>query len=126
MKVVNIGTDIQVTLMEPDPDTKGAYIYGSCSIETAGALERETCDHCGQEDCCYTCDESVAQMQNAASKLEGQPDPEEVVAGRLRFNGALDGVEALILALAAAGLDIEAPAFQEGVETALQAIGNNI
>jgi hypothetical protein len=122
MKVVNVGSDIQVTLMEPDPDTDGAYIYGSCAIETS--LERETCEHCGEEDCCYSCDLSVAQMQDATSKLEG--DPEEQVAGRLKYNGALDGMESLILALGAAGVDIESPAFQEAVETALNAIGNNL
>lgn len=41
------------------------------------------------------------------------------------FNAAIDGVESLILALACAGVNIEAPEIVEAVGTALEAVGNN-
>ena len=42
------------------------------------------------------------------------------------FNAAIDGLEALILAHACAGVDIASPAYIEGIETAVDAIGNNL
>lgn len=38
--------------------------------------------------------------------------------------GALDGVESLILAHAVAGIDVNSPAYLEGIETAVEAIWN--
>ena len=38
---------------------------------------------------------------------------------------ALDAIESLILAHACAGVDVESPAYIEGLETALDAIDNN-
>ena len=40
-------------------------------------------------------------------------------------NPALDAVESMILAHAVAGVDIESPAYLEGIETALDAIYNH-
>jgi hypothetical protein len=40
------------------------------------------------------------------------------------FNAAVDGVESLILAHACAGVDVEAAAYIEGIETAVIAISN--
>lgn len=42
------------------------------------------------------------------------------------FNAAIDGLEALILAYASAGVDIASPAYIEGIETAVDAIGNHL
>jgi hypothetical protein len=42
------------------------------------------------------------------------------------FNTAVDGLESIILAHFCAGLDITSPAYLEGIETAYQALGNNI
>jgi hypothetical protein len=36
-----------------------------------------------------------------------------------------DGIESMILAHAIAGIDIESPAYLEGIETAIDAVGNN-
>ena len=41
------------------------------------------------------------------------------------FNNAIDGLEALILAHACAGIDVGSPAYIEGVETAVDAIGQH-
>jgi hypothetical protein len=38
---------------------------------------------------------------------------------------AIDAVESLILSHACAGVDVESPAYIEGIETALDAIANN-
>ena len=42
------------------------------------------------------------------------------------FNSAVDGLESLILAHFCAGIDVSSPAYLEGIETACQALGNNI
>lgn len=39
-----------------------------------------------------------------------------------RYEAAIDGIESLILAHACAGIDIESPAYLEGIETAIYAI----
>jgi len=44
----------------------------------------------------------------------------------LQFQGAMHGIEALILAMACAGCDIESEAFGEAVFTAVEAVANNI
>jgi len=45
------------------------------------------------------------------------------VADRL-YNAAIDGLVSLILAHACAGVDVETPAYIEGIETAVDAISN--
>ena len=43
-----------------------------------------------------------------------------------QYNAAIDGLESLILAHACAGVDVESPAYVEGVETAVEAIANHV
>ena len=47
-------------------------------------------------------------------------------AANRHYNAAIDGLESLILAHACAGMDVESPAYIEGVETAVEAIANHI
>jgi hypothetical protein len=49
-------------------------------------------------------------------------DPEDAHA----WNAAVDVLESLVLAHACAGLDITTPAYLEGIESALDAINDNI
>lgn len=42
------------------------------------------------------------------------------------YNGAMDGIESLILAHACAGIDITSPKYVEGIKTAVEACGNNL
>ena len=42
------------------------------------------------------------------------------------FNAAIDGLEALILAHACGGIDVTTPAYVEGIETAVEAVGNQL
>ena len=44
----------------------------------------------------------------------------------MQFNAAMDGLESLILAHACAGIDVQSPAYVEGIETAVDAISNNL
>lgn len=58
------------------------------------------------------------RRHGAISTTLQHPDAEEP-------DPALDAVESLILAHACAGVDVESPAYVEGIETALDAISNN-
>ena len=42
----------------------------------------------------------------------------------MEYNAAIDGIESMILANACAGIDIESPAYIDGIETAVQSCGN--
>jgi len=112
--------------------------FGDIEIEGGSInsdLSRETCPSCSQPDCCYQCDGSVMDLQSVSSKLEGCEEAE--VAGRLQFNGAMDGIESVLLALTIKIQETRAlDAFhfteqelvamlQEAVETAVEACGNN-
>jgi hypothetical protein len=65
---------------------------------------------------------------------EGEVDGSDITSGLKEeendenelYNAACDGIEAMILAHAAAGIDIESPAYIEGIETAVEACGNNL
>lgn len=46
--------------------------------------------------------------------------------GEYDYNNAMDGIESMILAHACAGIDIETPAYIEGIETAVQSCADNI
>ena len=47
-------------------------------------------------------------------------------AANRQYNAAIDGLESLILAHACAGVDVESPAYVEGVEVAVEAIANHV
>jgi uncharacterized membrane protein YkgB len=42
------------------------------------------------------------------------------------YNNSMDGIESMILGHACAGIDIESPAYIEGIESAVQACADNI
>lgn len=76
----------------------------------------ERCPKCGQADCIWSCDGA------RIDEIESEDD----VRGRIAFNGAIDGITSMILGHACAGIDIETPAYLMGIETAIQACGNNL
>lgn len=82
---------------------------------------KETCPHCGQADCQFDCDDS----QGACGEDCDNEETEDDVAGRMRFNAMMDAIESITLAHACAGMDVTKPAYLEGIETAVQACGNN-
>lgn len=52
---------------------------------------REICGYCGSESCCFQCDGSQA--------ADDEENPESEVVARLKINGALNGIESMLLAL---------------------------
>ena len=49
----------------------------------------------------------------------------ENIADR-QYNAAIDGLEAIVLAHACAGVDVQSPAYIESIETAVEAIANHV
>lgn len=111
--------------------------YGNVSLnqfQIASELKRETCPHCEKPDCCFDCEASVIDLQSIQSEKLGKSN----VAGRLQYNGAVDGIEALLLALIPKICEqwsIEGSVYSElwmqyvvaeAVQTAMEACGNNI
>ena len=58
------------------------------------------------------------------SQAKASDEDAEDSALRLRHNGALDCLEAIILAHACGGIDVTASVYLEGIETAVDAIVN--
>lgn len=54
----------------------------------------------------------------------GLKGPSKTHLDRL-YNAAIDGIESLVLAHACAGVDVQSPAYIEGIETAVDAIANS-
>ena len=97
------------------PEEGGSIVTG---------LERETCPICNLPDCCFSCDMSKAEHEDAE---EPKPQSEDEVAERLKFNGGLDALESMLLAAACAGLlaTSEDPRWNEIIQTTMDALGNN-
>ena len=76
---------------------------------------------------CYGITLTLARGNNVEEPGSGSIVSElhapETTANR-QYNGAIDGLEALILAHACVGVDVESPAYVEGIETAVDAIAN--
>lgn len=65
-------------------------------------------------------------VQNGSGQIssnlkQGCEEPPETCLGC----AAIDGLESLILAHACQGIDVSSAAYRDGIETALDAIGNN-
>lgn len=60
------------------------------------------------------------------SDLHEMPDGNNADGNDYRYDGAMDGIEGLILAHACAGIDIEAQAYLDGIQTAVDGCANNI
>jgi hypothetical protein len=62
-------------------------------------------------------------------RFNGQIIDSEISKGESDFSfaqdDAIDAIESLILAHACAGIDVESPAYIEGINTTLEAISNN-
>jgi hypothetical protein len=104
---------IQITLGEVDSAREGTH---GKTCHTAGTIQsdlKEPCTHCGQPDCNDDCDGS-----------QGADEENHRDAGRAQFNAAIDGIESLVLALAVAGVNVEAPEVLQAIESAVDAIGN--
>ncbi len=66
--------------------------------------------------------ENGVEEPGSGSIVSDLREPE--TAANRQYNAAIDGLESLILAHACAGVDVESPAYLEGIETAVDAIAN--
>jgi len=64
--------------------------------------------------------ENGVEEPGSGSIVSDLREPE--AAANRRYSPAIDGLEALILAHACAGVDVESPAYIEGIETAVDGI----
>jgi len=78
---------------------------------------KSECPHCSKYDCFFDCDESVTD-----DGIESEDDARE----RIEVNRMYDGIESLILSCACNDIDIETPAFLSSIETAINAVENNL
>lgn len=112
---------IVIILTGPEPiPIGGLWRWGSGTITSD---MKEVCKYCQDPDCLMDCPEykeyaSDRDTDIVAERLEERAEFQ-------RHRGMIDVLEALTLHHAVAGIDIESPAYIEGVETVLDAITNN-
>ena len=110
MSYRKIELPVHMILVQFDPDDPGAA--GSITCDPG---LYEICPKCSQPNCLYQCDGSHL----------GEVQTEDMVAGRLQGNAAIDAILSFILAHACAGIDIESPAYLRSIETVFDAVSNN-
>lgn len=89
------------------------------------SLERETCPFCNSPTCTFQCDGSKIEYEECDDENDIAENEEEV-RRRLQYNAVLDCVESMVLAHAAAGVNVADPNYVAGINTALEAAENNI
>lgn len=109
---------ITITLTDPNGDYR--YKGGTITYDE----QKEVCPHCNKDDCCFECFGSLADF-SPEEQVKGDRHEDNPVY-RLQYNGAIDGITSLILAHACAGINVESPAYLEGIETAIQAAASNL
>jgi hypothetical protein len=67
----------------------------------------------------------TTKMPGAGTIISDLKGPSKT-ADQWLYNAAIDGLESLILAHACADVDIQSPAYVEGIETAVEAIANHL
>jgi hypothetical protein len=94
----------------------GFHIDGDNPHPTIHSDHKEPCPSCGL-DCPGGSDPELCP--------ESKQDLIEFCR-RIEYNAAIDGLESLILAHYCAGIDVEKPSYVEGIQTVLDAFGNNL
>ena len=88
-----------------------------------GQSFEKTCPHCQDTLCDFDCPEA---MEWASSQdFEDQIANNEGFASCRNYNYACDAIESIVKAHAIAGINIESPAYLEGLETAIDGVANN-
>jgi hypothetical protein len=113
MKIIKLPIhNIVIRLTSKDPDKPELYISGMISSNDL----KKNCPYCGKPDCYNDCDE-------VAGGGAGAETDSELLSRRL-YNCAIDAVESIVLAHAVAGIDVECPAYFEGLDTVLNKIAD--
>ena len=85
---------------------------------------KEVCEFCGDLKCDFDCES--AQEDASDRDIDCQNNKLEELEANRNYNYACDGVLSMLLGLAVAGEDVTKPAVLEALETAIDALGNNI
>lgn len=116
---------IVVTLILREQESETGLDYqvaeGDIAACTITSSLKEVCPVCNESECYFSCDLS----QGGPPEIPESTESEEDVDNRKRYNAAIDGIESLILAHACEGIDIENSDYQIGIDTAIQACGQN-
>jgi hypothetical protein len=99
----------------------GSIRFGGGSIQSC---LKETCPHCQDPKCDFDCPEALGWA--SSMDVEDCQANNEGLACCRHYNFACDAIESMVLNLAIAGVNIESPAFLEGLEAAIDGIANNI
>lgn len=85
---------------------------------------KEICPHCRDLECYFDCSKSSKwqNIKDAMTSIEKRAELEN----HRNYNYACDAIEAMVLAHAVAGVNVETAAYLEGIETAIDAASNNI
>jgi hypothetical protein len=70
--------------------------------------------------------EKIAKTSGAGTISSNLKTGGENATANRPYNAAIDGLESLILTHACVGVDVQAPAYIEGIETAVEAIANHL
>jgi hypothetical protein len=111
--------NIEINLVDPDPEKEGLWLGGSISSDL-----KEICPHCNDPKCEMDCPQFGEYCTDRDTDIVAQKEKERIDFQRHR--AAIDALESLILGHACAGIDVESPAYLEGIDTALNAITNNL
>ena len=86
---------------------------------------KDTCPCCGRANCYADCDGSQMSEEDAEAAGFGYED-EDDIESRRDFNSAIDGIEALTLAMACAGVNMDDPRIPSAIFTAVEGAANNV
>jgi len=108
---LELGGRIEISLYDFDGEKWGG---GSITSNL-----KEICEYCDNPDCNMNCSNFLKHCRDKDSEFF------ESTSFR-KYNNMIDAIESLILAHAIAGVDIESSSYLEGIETTIDAIGNNV
>ncbi len=107
--------------------TLNNIIYDGSVRWRGGSLTSEmkvVCEHCHDPKCDFDCVE-VQEWARIDMDAMGTKAKMEELEGNRNYNYGCDAIESMVLAHAIAGVNVESPGYLEGLETAIDAIGNN-
>jgi hypothetical protein len=82
----------------------------------------ESCPYCGYLSCNMECPEAMEALSDRDPAIV--KDKTEELSEFRCTKAAFDAIQNVVLAHAVAGIDIESPAYLEGIETAVDSVSN--
>jgi hypothetical protein len=107
---------IEVTLVDQQED-------GSWGGATITSELKVVCECCSDPSCNFDCPNAMEDMSDRDK--DAQRLLQEEITGNRIFNSGMDAIESMVMAHASEGVDIESTAYICGIETAVDAVGNN-